>query len=806
MGQTNESENPELILEKLKSLSINDENNFSLDKSFNTIKKILIDYKFYKDILKKNNSRKSISFIQRTKFSSTHEYSKEELLNIDGAYNKNVTQDINHKIERIKKWVKMVQFPYLKNNEINNNVNNQSNEDYLNLIINGDNMDKNNKKIKNPINLKKPKNDSNKKLILSKYTDKRIENGITEFSKNQNNKYVERVKKGPPDCFRWTSWCIINNLPLDRDNITYENYTNMVLEKENKDRILRDIQRTFSEKNIEKNELRKMETSLYKVLKAFWNLDKEVGYCQGMNLLVGFLLILSSFNERDTFYLLISNFSDTFKLRKKYEYNFRGLFSEEFPLLYFLNFIFESLLVEHANDLKNHLENMGISVDLWMGKWFQTVFTIILPINWCKRLWDNIFSENIFFMVKFGIAFTLLIKDDLMKMEEETEVLDYFKNFEKFSLCSENSQLNEKSDVYPIILKSKKYKIDVEHYIKNYEKKNENGKGFFNKMEKIEDVKYEFYGMVVSKPTMQTILFTEDENNKGTIKNSGTLKNIVIPKTNELGNNKNNEGIIFEENSKESKDISEINNKKKIINLKNGLAKKNTLTGKECLLERIAAIDIRNNEKKRTVCVNNINNQLKNNILNNNQNNNDSINNNNHENNKIINFSNNSSLIEHNNNNDNNNEHSENNNNINNSINITYDSLNNTYYQNVGENISIDTSRKNIIEHNISSHQFEKFLKNNKLDDLPFINNYFNLNNLNNELNICPSIRENNENIGIHIPKEDDISSFIGKNKFSKYKIKKENELKNDNNNNSRNKFTTNFGVIFDKEKISQLC
>ena len=87
MGQTNENENPELILEKLKSLNINDENNTSLDKSFNTIKKILIDYKFYKDMLKKTNNRKSISFIQRTKFSSNHEYSKEELLNIMESLN-----------------------------------------------------------------------------------------------------------------------------------------------------------------------------------------------------------------------------------------------------------------------------------------------------------------------------------------------------------------------------------------------------------------------------------------------------------------------------------------------------------------------------------------------------------------------------------------------------------------------------------------------------------------------------------------------------------------------------------------------
>ena len=73
----------------------------------------------------------------------------------------------------------------------------------------------------------------------------------------------------------------------------------MALEKENKDRIIRDIERTFSQQKREKKELREMETSLYKILKAFWNLDKVIGYCQGMNLIVGFMLIISKFKESD---------------------------------------------------------------------------------------------------------------------------------------------------------------------------------------------------------------------------------------------------------------------------------------------------------------------------------------------------------------------------------------------------------------------------------------------------------------------------------------------------------------------------
>jgi len=52
---------------------------------------------------------------------------------------------------------------------------------------------------------------------------------------------------------------------------------------------------------------------LYNILKAFSLVDKEVFYCQGMNFVVSFALLLSDFNEFETFYLMIGLFSNTFR-------------------------------------------------------------------------------------------------------------------------------------------------------------------------------------------------------------------------------------------------------------------------------------------------------------------------------------------------------------------------------------------------------------------------------------------------------------------------------------------------------------
>ena len=454
MGQPNEKEDPDFLLDELTIYEEKYKDDDESKKQFISFKNILEEYLTYKKILDK---------VPRKKFSLSPLRKKTESKNVNENYDKNKIEEINHKFERINKWIKMAKSPHKTNfhlifrkisgkdkenqnssknifakkgkkvqdidthrirkrTEANNDANIKKDNSDIIVIkkkIKRTSSFDNSSKIGN--NEDEDEDEEGKKNVLSildNYTDKIIEEKIIAFYINNKSKFSERIFKGPPDSFRWISWCIINELPLERDIKIYNNYLTKDLEKENKDSIIRDIERTFSDKNINNEELKQKETSLYNILKAFWNLDDDVGYCQGMNLIVGFLLLVSDGNELDIFYLLVSNFSSTFKERKKYNYSIRGLFCDEFPLLYFFNFIFDILLEENMPEVKNHLDEMGITYDLWIGQWFQTLFTIILPLNWCKRLWDCIFSDNIFFVVKFGLVFTKILKDDIMEKSE----------------------------------------------------------------------------------------------------------------------------------------------------------------------------------------------------------------------------------------------------------------------------------------------------------------------------------------------------------------------------------------------------
>ena len=678
----------------------------SLENSFHIIRNILSEYKLYKNIISKNQSKIDIKNSNKSnKKENKKEYSKEELINMDkNNLDKNILNEVQHKIERIKKWVKMSKYPSSDKNK------KEKSEIFLLINNNTKNMNKKNKSLKKP--------------ILSKYVDYEIENGLIKFYQTKPSKFIQRIKKGPPDCFRWCSWCILNFLPLDRSNSIYENYTNMALEKENKDRIIRDIERTFPNRKILKKDLRKKETSLYKVLKAFWNLDKEIGYCQGMNLIVGFMLILSNFNERDTFYLLTSMFSNTTKIGKKYDYNIRGLFYDEFPLLSLLNYIFENLLEHYCPELKEHLESLGITIDLWMGRWFHTIFTLVLPINWCKRIWDNIFSENIFFLVKFGICFSLMIKEDILSMEEEIQVLNYFKKYEKYSLCFDNEELDKKHNINKIIEKSQKININLEFYFKIYEKLNP---GFTEKLNKIDNIKYEFFNQSVRKPTQATILFSEDDN---TIKRENSEDKEININVININTNK----------------INSQNKKNKIPNLKISFSHKNEEK------DKIISNGKSNNNSPLT--------DFK--ILNNINNNENNLNN----------------LIRKNNSN---NEKS------NNNTKKSYDSINDEYE----ENIESTNKNENIIKKNINLHKFENFLNRNRLDIFSKKSKFKTFEK--NEHFHFPTLKGRNEAIGLHLPNENDMSSFIGINKF---KIEK--KLYTEKKKNKE--------FLIDKEKIDPWC
>ena len=478
-----------------------------------------------------------------------------------------------------------------------------------------------------------PKNDND---IF--YNDEKIINKLKEYYNNFPQDFIHSMQNGLPNSFRLISWNIINNINIYSNDINfvinnniynannlYKKFLLKFLDKAKSDLIYRDIKRTYPLQNydsINKTKKDNDEKSLYNILKAFWNIDEEIGYCQGMNYISGFLLLITDFDEKSAFFLLISIFSETFIKRSKYNFSLRGLFIEEFPLLYFYIFIFDDLLNKHLPKLKKHLIEYDIPNDVWIIKWFQTAFTILLPINWTKKLWDNIFCSDFFFIIKFSISLCFFLSKDILGLNDTQLIMDYFRNIQKVPMNYTNEFLENKFDINNLLDKAKKINIDIKTYFEKYKNYNEKGKKFYENIHKINNIKYFEININTNNNSNFSIKKTNTtvkESIKAKIKHNNILPNI------NLNSNGSNKLLKFPKHSFASKsNSSDINNIKlnsnKRLCAKYKLMKKNENINKVdynkklIIKNKLSNSNIRNsNNNSINLNINNIN--INNNII-----------------------------------------------------------------------------------------------------------------------------------------------------------------------------------------------
>lgn len=252
------------------------------------------------------------------------------------------------------------------------------------------------------------------------------ERGLRSYFYLNRTHFLERVIKGPPDAFRWKAWLIVSRVPEVRSLSLYTCLLEVELDSETEIQINKDITRTLRDSNLDNSEI---QNKLYKLLRAFAILDRDLSYCQGMNFIVGFFLIVSDFNELETFYMLIAVFSNTFS---KTHTPIRDFFSKGFPMLMFYLHVFDHFFKIKLPKLYMHFTNLEVPNQCWIGKWFQTLFTHCLTFDALMRLWDHILSVGLEFMISFSFSLLSFLENQLMTLTDLVEVTDFFKRLNTF--------------------------------------------------------------------------------------------------------------------------------------------------------------------------------------------------------------------------------------------------------------------------------------------------------------------------------------------------------------------------------------
>jgi len=240
------------------------------------------------------------------------------------------------------------------------------------------------------------------------------ENSITK-AMVLRNKVEERIKLnlGIPNCCRGAVWQIITPLRESRRRFMQGNshlyYELLEIPSNSEKLILRDINRSFPNREfhhpMQEND---RVNSLCNILKAYSNWDPSLGYCQGMNFLVSFLLLYME--QEDAFW--------TFLMLMKH-YRMVGLFQQGRMLPLFIA-KFSTEVKRLLPTLHEHFEKENIYSVMYLTEWFTCMFVYNLARETTALIWDLFFfrngQEELF---RVGLALLEIYQESLMKLSME---------------------------------------------------------------------------------------------------------------------------------------------------------------------------------------------------------------------------------------------------------------------------------------------------------------------------------------------------------------------------------------------------
>jgi hypothetical protein len=179
---------------------------------------------------------------------------------------------------------------------------------------------------------------------------------------------------------------------------------------------------------------------LTNILKTYAYFNQEIEYCQGMNFIVGFLLMV--FKDEETAFKALTELVERF--------NMADLFNSDLPKLKLFFYQLDRLISIVEPDLHAHLKDEMINASYFASAWFITIFTNsmkkqrsteeskeqvpVLSEN-LLQLWDYFLVSGWKAVLKMGL---FVLKDDagnLIQLSFE-EILNEISERPKNLLCT----------------------------------------------------------------------------------------------------------------------------------------------------------------------------------------------------------------------------------------------------------------------------------------------------------------------------------------------------------------------------------
>ena len=188
------------------------------------------------------------------------------------------------------------------------------------------------------------------------------------------------------------------------------------------EQISKDINRTFYTEKFKSGNGKEM---LYNILLSIAFIRPEIGYCQGMNFIVGALINFID-NEEKCFWIFLY-FIDSIGLKMLYLQNVPDYLIKLYQLNYFVK--------ENFPKLFPHLKRNQINPDIFFSKWILTIFSNFLPFETLYNVWDLFIIDKWKAIFTFSIIMVNYMKDKLMNLDLYT-FSPYVRNNANINLLS----------------------------------------------------------------------------------------------------------------------------------------------------------------------------------------------------------------------------------------------------------------------------------------------------------------------------------------------------------------------------------
>lgn len=186
--------------------------------------------------------------------------------------------------------------------------------------------------------------------------------------------------------------------------------------------------------------------SLRRILRSYARLDKEVGYCQGMNYVAALLLVHATADaktsandpmralaeraasnrslasedgegvagspEEDAFWLLVS------VLRSR-RTRLRDCYLPDMSGCHRALKVYGGLLRRLAPKIANHFEGHGLDPSMFATHWFVTIFCAQFPFTLATRVWDAFLAEGMKPVYRVAVALLKAEEKKLLGMDFE---------------------------------------------------------------------------------------------------------------------------------------------------------------------------------------------------------------------------------------------------------------------------------------------------------------------------------------------------------------------------------------------------